>query len=467
MTGLADGGSGDVPQPPGSPAGPAMTVPPTRTTAGAAGPAGGGRRAGGSTRRRRTPPAPTTDIGEVSVGELVGNVTRDLSTLMRQELALAQAELKTEARKTGKAAGALGAAGFAGYMAVLFLSICLWWALGHLIGNGWSALVVAVLWGIVGAVLLLERTQEAPRGQSHPGAHGRHAEERSRRPQGRGRRTPVTTASDPEQIRREIERTQAALSQDVDALTEKVTPGKIVERRVDRARDAATKLKEKVMGSNPCTGSSRHHGGGGVRSAASQTADRVSGTASSAASSVQDAASSAAGTVQDAASTAADAVQEAPQAIRRQTRGNPLAAGLIAFGAGWLVSSLLPASRREQELADQAKQVAQEKVPAGPAAGGRRGQGQPARAGPAGRRVGEGDRAGRQGHGRRRGPVRGAGRPGPRPGRRGHRPEQHERRLTPTCGGPAPAGAGPSLFAVSACGSGAPFLSVPLATVAA
>ena len=170
----------------------------------------------------------------------------------------------------------------------------------------------------------------------------------------------MTTASDPEQIRREIERTQAALSQDVDALTDKVTPGKIVERRVDRARDAATKLKEKVMGSDPH--GSGGYGGGGVRSAASQTADRVSGTASSAASSVQDAAASAAGTVQDAASTAADAVQQAPQAIRRQTRGNPLAAGLIAFGAGWLVSSLLPASRREQELADQAKQVAQEKV---------------------------------------------------------------------------------------------------------
>jgi hypothetical protein len=93
------------------------------------------------------------DVGGVSVGELVGNVTRDLSTLMRQELALAQAEVKAEVSKTGKAAGALGAAGFAGYMAVLFLSICLWWALGHLIGNSWSALVVAVLWGVVGAVL--------------------------------------------------------------------------------------------------------------------------------------------------------------------------------------------------------------------------------------------------------------------------------------------------------------------------
>lgn len=174
----------------------------------------------------------------------------------------------------------------------------------------------------------------------------------------------MTTSSDPEQIRREIERTQAALSQDVDALTEKVTPGKIVERRVDRARDAATRLKEKVMGSDTHSG---HHisggyGDGGVRTAASQAADRVSGAAHAATSSVQDAASAAAGTVQDATSTAVGAVQEAPQAIRRQTRGNPLAAGLIAFGAGWLVSSLLPATRREQELADEARQVTQEKV---------------------------------------------------------------------------------------------------------
>lgn len=167
----------------------------------------------------------------------------------------------------------------------------------------------------------------------------------------------MTTSSDPEQIRREIERTQAALSQDVDALTEKVTPSKIVERRVDRAKDAATRLKEKVMGTSPTYGQG-HSGQGAV----GQAADRVSGTASAAASSVQDAASTAVGAVQDAASNAAGAVQEAPRALKRQTRGNPLAAGLVAFGAGWLVSSLLPASRREQELADQARQVAQERV---------------------------------------------------------------------------------------------------------
>jgi hypothetical protein len=93
------------------------------------------------------------DVGEVSVGELIGDVTRDLSTLMRQELALAQAELKKEAAKTGKAAGALGGAGFAGYMTVLFLSIALWWGLSNLMDQGWAALIVAVLWGVIAAVL--------------------------------------------------------------------------------------------------------------------------------------------------------------------------------------------------------------------------------------------------------------------------------------------------------------------------
>jgi hypothetical protein len=201
----------------------------------------------------------------------------------------------------------------------------------------------------------------------------------------------VTTASDPDEIRRQIDRTQANLSQGVDALTEKVTPGKIVERRLDRARDTATRLKDKVMGSNPLSSSSSTGSGqhlGGIRDTAAQAADRVTDTASTAASTVQDTASSAASTVQDAASraagtaqdtaataagavrdaaaTAAERLQQTPQVIRQQARGNPLAAGLIAFGAGWLISSLLPASRREQELADQAtqqaKQVAQEKV---------------------------------------------------------------------------------------------------------
>jgi uncharacterized membrane protein YqjE len=93
------------------------------------------------------------EVSNSSVGELISEVTTDLSTLMRQELELAKVELKQEATKTGKAAGMLGGAGYAGHMTVLFLSIALWWALGDATGHGWSALIVAVLWGIAAAVL--------------------------------------------------------------------------------------------------------------------------------------------------------------------------------------------------------------------------------------------------------------------------------------------------------------------------
>jgi hypothetical protein len=92
------------------------------------------------------------DIEGNSVGALIGEVTKDLSTLMRQELELAKVEMKTEAKKAGQGAGMFGAAGFAGYMVALFLSIALMWALASAIPTGWAALIVAVLWGIVGAV---------------------------------------------------------------------------------------------------------------------------------------------------------------------------------------------------------------------------------------------------------------------------------------------------------------------------
>jgi len=90
-----------------------------------------------------------------SVGELLSEVTRDLSTLMQQEVALAKAELKQEAVKAGKGAGMLGAAGFAGYMVLLFLSITLLWALDNVMDTSLAALIVAVLWAIIGAILFV------------------------------------------------------------------------------------------------------------------------------------------------------------------------------------------------------------------------------------------------------------------------------------------------------------------------
>jgi hypothetical protein len=88
-----------------------------------------------------------------SLGDLLGEVSRDVSTLMRQEVELAKAEIRDSAKKAGKGAGLMGGAGYAALMAVFFLSIALWWALGTLVGNGWSGVIVAVIWAIIAAIL--------------------------------------------------------------------------------------------------------------------------------------------------------------------------------------------------------------------------------------------------------------------------------------------------------------------------
>src|SRR5215217_800144 len=150
------------------------------------------------------------------------------------------------------------------------------------------------------------------------------------------------TSSDPDVIRRQIEDTRRELSYDVDALNEKVNPARVVDRRVSAAKGRITNLKEKVMGT------------------AQDTTSQAHGLASNAAGSVQGAASSAADSVSSAASSAVGAVQQTPDQVIRQTQGNPLAAGLIAFGVGWLVSSLLPASEKERQLAQQAESAVRE-----------------------------------------------------------------------------------------------------------
>jgi hypothetical protein len=129
-------------------------------------------------------------------------------------------------------------------------------------------------------------------------------------------------SNDPEQIRRDIERTRTELSDNVNALGDKVNPGSIAKRQVGRVRGAATSVKDAVMGS----------------------------------------ASDAADTGQQVAATMGDAVSNTPNAVARKAQGSPIAAGLIAFGAGLLVSSLLPASRVEQQAAEKVKDTAQPMV---------------------------------------------------------------------------------------------------------
>ena len=96
-----------------------------------------------------------------SLGTLLSEITSDLSTLMRQEVALAKAEITQSAKTAGKGAGMLSGAAVAGHFVLLFLSLALMWGLGDLFDNlGWAAVVVALLWAVVAAVLAMKGRSE-------------------------------------------------------------------------------------------------------------------------------------------------------------------------------------------------------------------------------------------------------------------------------------------------------------------
>ena len=103
-----------------------------------------------------------------SLGEVLGDVTRDISTLMQQELALAKAELRQSGSRAGKGIGLFAGAAVAGLLFLVFLSVSAWWGLGQFIGNEWSALVVAAVWVIVAVILALSGKKEMERIQGIP-----------------------------------------------------------------------------------------------------------------------------------------------------------------------------------------------------------------------------------------------------------------------------------------------------------
>ena len=130
--------------------------------------------------------------------------------------------------------------------------------------------------------------------------------------------TPVSS-DDPEAIRREIERTRGRLSQDVDTLGETVRPGNVAHRTAVSAKGRLSSVKDSVMGS--------------AHDLQSTGGDAVHGVK--------------------------DTATDLPRQARSQARGNPLAAGAVALGLGWLVGSLMPASEQERRLASTAKEQAQ------------------------------------------------------------------------------------------------------------
>jgi uncharacterized protein YjbJ (UPF0337 family) len=132
----------------------------------------------------------------------------------------------------------------------------------------------------------------------------------------------------PEELRADIEARRQDMGVTLDAIGDRVSPGQIASRRKAMVRQRVTGWREAVMGSpdyvRPTPHGSSSGSNGGLQSKVSDLGDKVSGIGD----------------------------QVSPDAMRQKAAGNPLAAGLIAFGAGLLVASVLPESKTESEVVD-------------------------------------------------------------------------------------------------------------------
>ena len=102
------------------------------------------------------PSEPEQRAEHESLGEMFSSATEKVSLLMRQEIALAKAEATDSAKKAGKGAGMFAGAAVGGFFLLMFLSLALMHLLDVFLPIGWAALIVAVLWGVVAAVLALQ-----------------------------------------------------------------------------------------------------------------------------------------------------------------------------------------------------------------------------------------------------------------------------------------------------------------------
>ena len=91
---------------------------------------------------------------EKSIGELFGEMTTEVSQLMRKEVELAKVEIKEEVGRAGKAGGMLGGGAVAGYFALLFVSLALAWLLDQAMNTALAFFIVGALYGIAAAVLI-------------------------------------------------------------------------------------------------------------------------------------------------------------------------------------------------------------------------------------------------------------------------------------------------------------------------
>lgn len=127
----------------------------------------------------------------------------------------------------------------------------------------------------------------------------------------------------PDQLRTDVEYRRAHLARNVDLLADKVTPRRVAQRRVSSVRRGLGGVKERVMGT-------AHETAQGITDSTGQAVENIADTA------------------REAVGGVSETLQQAPAQARRQTQGSPLAAGLIAFGAGLLAGGLLPSTEAEE-----------------------------------------------------------------------------------------------------------------------
>jgi len=133
----------------------------------------------------------------------------------------------------------------------------------------------------------------------------------------------------PEELRREIEQTRMGMSENLDAIGDRVSPGRIVERRANRVRNGVSSVRERVMGVPAAVGST--------------LSDHTPST----------------GGVTDRVSGAGEALKSAPESARSTAQGNPLLAGAVAFGAGFAAAAIFKGSEAEARAATTLQEKAQ------------------------------------------------------------------------------------------------------------
>jgi len=127
-----------------------------------------------------------------------------------------------------------------------------------------------------------------------------------------------------EELRREIESTRDDLGYTIDAIGDRVSPSRVIERRKNRIT-------------------------GGVRGAV----DKVMGKAHDARSSVSDAGHGAVHGLQSAGHGAVEGIHGAPDTLKSSTQGAPVMAGVVAFAAGFIAAALIPPTEKEQQGASK------------------------------------------------------------------------------------------------------------------